>query len=1226
MKTRKWIAILLTIALMISLCSGAVFADEAGDSPAAADAAMQDIKAGTPQDETAEQPASEESGEPAEQPASEQPAAEENDSEEAAPASELAAAEEAGESAPEEPEQPASEEPETEAAEELGEQEQPSPDEPEEAILAEEANAVIQASKSSSETYSASGTTLSSGPANPRTPKTYYYDLNEDRYPTAVSWEYYGDYLQGVGILYPGDKLVIIPEVDPNPGKFDSHGNPGKQLPDENGQWKDWKVGDKRGPLRITGVVTVGRAIPHNYVTEVTVEDAPVIFNATGSGNSGISSYAVDVEADYPDHGASYWPAGSMVFIELPKYHPVEYHYYVYGEEITAPMTFDGENPEVIWAEDLSSSYNPIDGWKDVGPEFTIYHPVIPGYKFDSINVEWNSDKNFNPVRVSTAEDGWSSKWRFFYDGALDFNWSFDGKKHGDETKPIVINLNYQEARTVTLDAAGGTVDGKTRAQYTYYYRTQRSWRYWYYDRFVLDDHAPVRDGYVFEGWYADPEHKVLAARGGTGEEASDFSTYWQENGLFNKDGPENCSENITLYAGWAKSSAADIAGAAISGLEAKTFTGAGVTQNPTVTLSGKTLTNGKDYEVFYQKNVNVGTATIIIHGIGAYRGFAKSTFRINAMTVTPVITLSRDTFEYDGESHRPEYTVTFPGGLQLTEGTDYSVYAYSQTGAGQSSVRVYMRGNYTGSATANFTVTPKPLQANDFAVALDVSTYTYDGTEKKPGATVTYNGETIPRTISYENNTAAGTAKAIITLTGNYTGSKTVTFTIKPQSKKFVVTVDPEYKKTTYSSLITAKTVPYKVTFGGTEVASDNYTVFYKDNTKAGTAYVCASGTGAYAGYYGEDSFVIEPLDISGSEVTEIADQEWTGKAITPTVRMKLPDSYYYIYVSPDAEYYADSFAVTYKNNVAEGTATVTVSGKGNYKGSVSTTFKITGGGTAAVTGITLKDSKGTVSGTKISIEVPARSTEQLVPVIAPANAANQTVTWKSSNPAAATVNASTGLVTGVRIGKTTITATTADGKKTATCEVRVLFSDVVNKSKANFNAVYSLVDKGIIAGFDGKDFKPDDKCTRAQVVLFLWRAAGKPVPKSTKLSFKDATDIEKLAPDYKKAVLWGNEKGIVMGFTSGVNKGKFMPNDSCTRAQIVLFLYRYMKTPAVKNTKLTFKDAATIKAMASSYTNAILWAVEKKITTGYSDGTFKPNQTCTRGECATFIFRMLS
>ena len=100
-------------------------------------------------------------------------------------------------------------------------------------------------------------------------------------------------------------------------------------------------------------------------------------------------------------------------------------------------------------------------------------------------------------------------------------------------------------------------------------------------------------------------------------------------------------------------------------------------------------------------------------------------------------------------------------------------------------------------------------------------------------------------------------------------------------------------------------------------------------------------------------------------------------------------------------------------------------------------------------------------------------------------------------------------------------------------------------------------------------------------------------------------------------------------MGFTSGANKGKFKPNDACTRAQIVLFLYRFAGMPATKATKLTFKDTPEIEKMAPAYTKAILWANETGIAGGYkvSGGyEFRPDKTCTRGECATFLYRTLS
>ena len=119
------------------------------------------------------------------------------------------------------------------------------------------------------------------------------------------------------------------------------------------------------------------------------------------------------------------------------------------------------------------------------------------------------------------------------------------------------------------------------------------------------------------------------------------------------------------------------------------------------------------------------------------------------------------------------------------------------------------------------------------------------------------------------------------------------------------------------------------------------------------------------------------------------------------------------------------------------------------------------------------------------------------------------------------------------------------------------VLFKDVTDKSKAVYNAVYSLAAKGIVKGY-GSYFDVNGKCTRAQFVLFLWRYAGKPAPKSTNLKFTDAADIKALAPDYTSAIAWGSENGIVMGFTSGANKVKFLPNDPCTRGQVFLFLWR--------------------------------------------------------------------
>ena len=124
------------------------------------------------------------------------------------------------------------------------------------------ATALVQASKSSQDPpYVGGATTMESGPANKRTPKTYYLDINEHNYPIWSSIRYF-DYMQSVGILYPGDKLVIIPENDPNPGTEGCHGTPGISLKTGN-DWLDLATGDHMGPLLISKAPLYGPAVPH---------------------------------------------------------------------------------------------------------------------------------------------------------------------------------------------------------------------------------------------------------------------------------------------------------------------------------------------------------------------------------------------------------------------------------------------------------------------------------------------------------------------------------------------------------------------------------------------------------------------------------------------------------------------------------------------------------------------------------------------------------------------------------------------------------------------------------------------------------------------------------------------------------------------------------------------------------------------------------------------------
>ncbi len=151
------------------------------------------------------------------------------------------------------------------------------------------------------------------------------------------------------------------------------------------------------------------------------------------------------------------------------------------------------------------------------------------------------------------------------------------------------------------------------------------------------------------------------------------------------------------------------------------------------------------------------------------------------------------------------------------------------------------------------------------------------------------------------------------------------------------------------------------------------------------------------------------------------------------------------------------------------------------------------------------------------------------------------------------------------------------------------------------------------ITTGVTDTTFVPNGSCTRAQIVTFLYRAAGSPeVAENVTNPF---TDVSKDSV-YYNAIMWAVEKKI----TTGVTDTTFEPNSPCTRAQIVTFMYRAAGSPELaKDAANPFSDVSD----SSVYYNAILWAVEKKITTGVTETTFVPNDTCTRAQAVTFLFR---
>lgn len=256
------------------------------------------------------------------------------------------------------------------------------------------------------------------------------------------------------------------------------------------------------------------------------------------------------------------------------------------------------------------------------------------------------------------------------------------------------------------------------------------------------------------------------------------------------------------------------------------------------------------------------------------------------------------------------------------------------------------------------------------------------------------------------------------------------------------------------------------------------------------------------------------------------------------------------------------------------------------------------------------------TLTPKKVDLEVG--KSYQLSAVKEPANAEGS-LTWTSSKPAVAAVDNS-GNVTAKGEGTATITVTC--GTKSAACTVTVskpLVPEVPGTSFTDVpagayyeEAVGWAVEKGITKGTSDSTFTPDGVCTRAQAVTFLWRAAGSPAAKAGSLPFADV----KAGSYYDDAVRWAVENGV----TVGTSATTFSPNATCSRAQIVTFLWRAQKSPAAGSAN-PFDDVAG----SAYYADAVQWAVQKNITKGTGATAFSPDANCIRAQIVTFLYRSM-
>ena len=308
--------------------------------------------------------------------------------------------------------------------------------------------------------------------------------------------------------------------------------------------------------------------------------------------------------------------------------------------------------------------------------------------------------------------------------------------------------------------------------------------------------------------------------------------------------------------------------------------------------------------------------------------------------------------------------------------------------------------------------------------------------------------------------------------------------------------------------------------------------------------------------------------------------------------------------------------YTVTYSKNKDAGTAVVTITATdtGNYEGTVTVDFTIE------------KADAGLGFGVK-SIMKKLADADFTIPLM---KATTAGATFTSDNTAVATVNSATGKVTIKGAGTATITASAnANANYDAGSASYILivektsqklFSDVQNPGHAYYNAIYWAADAGITKGYADGTFGINRNCTRGEMMMFLWRYAGKKEP--TAVSKSPFKDVPKTHTFYK-AILWGSQKGITKGYPDGT----FGINKNVSRGECMMFLWRLKGKPAPKAVaKAPFPDVPK----SHVFYNAVLWGYQKNITTGFTSGPlagkFGVNENCSRGQIVTFLYRAKS
>ena len=792
---------------------------------------------------------------------------------------------------------------------------------------------------------------------------------------------------------------------------------------------------------------------------------------------------------------------------------------------------------------------------------------------------------------------------------------------------------------------------------------------------------------------------------------------------------------NVVVVSGTVDVARKDVTATMIAGIPAQTYTGSAIQPKPAVT-DDAALSEGTDFSYSYDANTDVATGgKVTITGQGNYKGTADKTFTISPKNINgATINLTSASLPYTGLEQTVSITSVTLTGWTITAG-DYDIVDNSDkaTNVGSTTLTIQGKGNYTGTATTTWEITSiDPVLANFDVTPTLPAAQTYDGAHKtvtvvpKSGvngmgtvkvyyeatAGITYpKSETAPTDVGTYKVTASVAAGSnynakdidVGTLTINQaTGGTLAAYNFQQKYTDLTAkTITPDYSDlpagqtwiysvsapvTTGTAAVTGTSIgadtgvlSYTLTAGAKDdtvkwtvtISSHNYAAFTKEVTLTLTDkddQAALTLTGGTTVVYGQ-TLQLGTTGGNGTGAVTYAVTNGTGEAtidatgkLTPvkvgTVKVKATKA-------GDASY----------NSVTSAEVEITIT-RATPTGAPKYTAITTSGKTLADAGLTtvgstLNPNAGTLvwvdnAGTVLPDTTAVAANTTYKWLFTPTDANYTTLTgsielyhvstgggggWYYTYYTIKATAGTNGSIspsgwTSVRDGwDQTFTITPdkgyavakvlVDGKSVGSVK-SYTFKNVTKDHtieaifmKSNGNpqtgvfvdvaegsyyeeAIDWAVEKGITNGVSSNMFAPNDPCTRAQIVTFLWRAAGSPAPKS----MSSFTDVPADA-FYAKAVAWAVENGI----TSGTGESKFSPNATCTRAQAVTFLYRASGSPAVSSSA-EFSDVAT----NAYYADAVAWAAKKGITTGIGGGLFGSDNDCTRGQIVTFLWRAMA